>query len=130
MDFLRLRTTLAPALSSVFVILLLCVFIIRRPHAQGMLIPLYPLHPESNPSGQSNHREIVLWLTRDGKMWMNDTEIRPDGLRAKIADVFESRALKKVYVVADSGVTYGQFADFMSRIFGASPNLNVILLSG
>ena len=63
-------------------------------------------------------------------MWMNDYEIAPDRLRAKIAEVFDNRMVKRVHVVADSDVSYGQFADFMSRIVGASPNLNVILLSG
>jgi hypothetical protein len=61
---------------------------------------------------------------------MNEYEIAPDALSAKIAEVFGNRYVKKVYVVADSDVTYGQFADFMSKIVGASPNLNVILLSG
>ncbi len=73
---------------------------------------------------------MVLWLTRDGRMWMNDYEVPPDRLRARLAEVYEYRMLKNVYVVADSEVSYGQFADFMSRIVGASPNLNVILLSG
>lgn len=131
MDSDRLRTVLSPTLASLFVILLLCVFIVRRPiPAEGLRIPLYPLHPESKVSGVCNARAIVLWLTKDGRMWINNFEARPDELRPKLAEIFENRAVKKAYVVAHSDVSYGQFADFMSRIVGASPNLQVILLSG
>jgi biopolymer transport protein ExbD len=130
MDLIRLRTMLAPAFAGLFVILLVCFVMVRRPTTGGVWIHLYPLHPKSNPSGVCNYREIVLWLTKDGKMWMNDYQVPSGGLRAKLAEVFGNRMIKKVYVVADSEVSYEQFVDFMSKIVGASPDLHVILLSG
>ena len=51
-------------------------------------------------------------------------------MRGKIADIMENRWYKRVYVVADSEVSYGKFTDFMSRIVGASPDMQVVLLSG
>ena len=122
---------LAPALASVFVILCLCAFIARQPKpAEGVPIHLYPLHQKPNISGGCPNRQVVLWLTRDGKMRIDDTEIQPDRLRPILAEVFENRYDRRAYVVADSDVSYGQFADFISRIVGASSNLDVVLLSG
>jgi biopolymer transport protein ExbD len=130
MDPFRSRTLIAPAMASLFLVLSLCAFVVQRPESVGMQIPLLPLHPEAHPSGNCNARELVLWLTQDGKMWINDYEQSPDKLRGKIADIMENRYYKNLYIVADSGVSYGKFADFLSRIVGASPDLHVVLLSG
>ncbi|HEY1210099.1 MAG TPA: hypothetical protein VGE85_12065, partial [Terracidiphilus sp.] len=130
MDPFRFRALIAPAMASLFLVLSLCAFVVQRPESTGIRIPLLPLHPEANPPGYCNYREIVLWLTQDGRMWINETEISPDKLKGTIADIMENRYYKKLYIVADSGVSYGNFADFMSRIVGASPDLHVVLLSG
>jgi len=130
MDPNRLRTMQAPAMAGLFVILLLCFLAVRRPVSEGLQLPLYPLHPEPHPSGECNARAIVLWLTQDGKMWINDTETEPSDLRPKLEEIYEWRSKRRAYAVVDSGVSVQQFADFMSRIVGVSPKLDVVLLSG
>lgn len=94
------------------------------------MVPIVPLHPEAHPSGNCNSRATVLWLTLDDRMRINESVIPSRKFRPTITDIMENRTERKVYVFAESGVTYGQFADFMDRVVGASPNLRVILLSG
>ena len=130
MDPSRLRALIAPAMASLFLVLSLCAFVVRRPESVGMRIPLVPLHSESHLSGVCNYMPIVLWLTADGKMWINVTEVSPDKLRARIAEIKEYSMDRRVYVVADPGVSYGKFADFLDRIVDATQNLQVVLLSG
>jgi biopolymer transport protein ExbD len=130
MDPFRFRALIAPAIASLFLVLSLCAFMVQRPSSVGIRIPLLPLHPEAHPPGYCNYMPIVFWLTQDGRMWINVYEQSPDKLSAKITEIMEYRADKRVYVVSDSGVTYGKFVDFLSRIVGASPDLHVVLLSG
>jgi biopolymer transport protein ExbD len=130
MDPFCLRTLIAPAMASLFLTLSLCALVVQRPVSTGIQIPLLPLHPEAHPSGNCTARAIVLWLTQDGRMWINDYEQSPDKLRGKIAEIMENRSYKNLYIVADSSVSYGKLADFMSRIVDASPGLHVVLLSG
>jgi biopolymer transport protein ExbD len=130
MDLYRLRSLLAPALASLFLVLSLCAFVVQRPVSVGIHVPVAQLHPEERPILACDALKMVIWLTLDGKMWINDREVSPDTLRAKIAEIIENRYDQKVYIVADSGVSYGMFADFMSRIVGATPNIQVVLLSG
>jgi biopolymer transport protein ExbD len=96
----------------------------------GMQIPLYPLHPEPHPSGNCNARAIIVWLAQDGSIRVNETKVGRDELRSRILEIFENRAVRRVYVIADSRVSFDQFADFLSRIVGALPDLDVVLVSG
>jgi biopolymer transport protein ExbD len=131
MELIRIRARVAPALASLFVILLLCMFEARRPVASaGLRIPLYPLHPEPHPSGICNARAVIFWLDRDGKMRINETETQASELRNRVHEIFEDRTVQRAYVIADSEVSYAQFADFLGRIVGATQKLDVVLISG
>jgi biopolymer transport protein ExbD len=130
MDPNRLRMAMAPVLASVFLILSLCSVVARRQSSTGIPFHLYPLHPETNLSGVCNSRAIVLWLTRDGRIWINDTEVAPATLRKKLGEIFENRTVQRAYVVTDSEASYYEFANYMSSISGATPRLDVVLLSG
>jgi biopolymer transport protein ExbD len=131
MDLGKLRAIFAPAIASIFVILVLCVFVSRTPQpANGIRIPIYPLQPEANPSGVCNSRPPVVWLSEDGKLWMNNLEVHPRRLRPLIIEMLGSRERQRVYVVANSNLSYGQFAQVLSEVVGAIPNLDLVLLSG
>jgi hypothetical protein len=130
MSLNQLRAVLAPSLASLFLILCLCAFVARRPEAAGIRFRLYPLHPEVNDSGVCNARAIVLWLTHDGRMWINETEIPRAELTTKLDEIYENRVERRAYVVADSDVSFQQFADYLSRIAATRPKLDYVLLSG
>ena len=63
-------------------------------------------------------------------MWINDYEAAPEDLTPKLHVIFENRYVRRAYVVADSDVSYGSFADFLSRIALVKPKLDYVLLSG
>lgn len=72
---------------------------------------------------------IVLRLTRDGRMWFNQTEVSPNEIGERVAEVVRSRQEFAVYVMADSQVSYSQFINFLDRLYGAIPALRVILVT-
>ena len=61
---------------------------------------------------------------------MNSFEISPGRLRPVIVEMLENRGIQRVYIVANSNLSYGQFAQVVSEVVGALPNLDVVLLSG
>lgn len=130
MSLNQLRAVLAPSLASLFLMLGLISFLARRAQSTGLSFHLYSLHPEGNVSYQCNARSIVLSLTHDGRMRINETTIPPAGLTPRLNDIFEYRLIRRAYVVADSQVSYGQFADYLDRIAAARPKLDFVLLSG
>jgi biopolymer transport protein ExbD len=123
-----LRTMAAAPLASLVLLLAVCVVLLQSPHSVGIRVPLAQLH-KTLPQPQCNSLEISLWLTNDGRTWMNWYELRPEDIRSKIAAVMEYRSVKTVYVIFEPNVSYKQFADFMSRIVDATPDLHVVLLT-
>lgn len=130
MNLSSLRTMLAPSLASLFLILCLCSWVLRSYPTAGIPIHLYALHPEKNVSGECSARATVLWLTRDGRMWINDYEVAPADLTSRLEEILENRSVRRAYVVADSGLSYGQFADYLNRIARVQPKFDYVLLSG
>jgi hypothetical protein len=126
----QLRAVLVPSLASLFLILWLCAFAPLRPAAAGIHLHIYPLHPEGEVSYQCNASSIVLYLARDGRMRINETQIPPAELTARLNEVFDYRVVRRAYVVAASDVSYGQFVDYLNRIAATEPKLDVVLLSG
>jgi biopolymer transport protein ExbD len=123
-----LRATAAAPLASLALLLAVCVVLLQSPHSVGIRVPLAQLH-KTLPQPQCNSLEVSLWLTNDGRTWINWTELRPEDIRGKIAEVMEYRSVKNVYVIVELQVSYQQFVNFMSRIVDASPNLHVVLLT-
>jgi biopolymer transport protein ExbD len=131
MDLMRLRAMLAAPVAAVFLLLVLVGFAARQRAEVGVPLWFYPKDRGSEDEiGVCNYRRLVVWLDRDGTVRINETRIPPGTLRARLAEIFEYRAFKQVFVVADSGVSWQQFLSFFSQIEGASPGLEVVLLSG
>jgi biopolymer transport protein ExbD len=129
MDPFRLRTLIAPAMASLFLVLSLCAFVVQRPASVGFRIPMVRIH--HNPQEIScDGRFEFFRLTNDGKTWINSTEIPADQVRLKVADLMENRAERVVFVVVDSELSYGQVVEFLGKIEGATDDLHVIVISG
>jgi biopolymer transport protein TolR len=126
----QIRSTIAAPVSALFVLLALAAFEERQHTSVGVPLHVYPIPPDPPKTWGCNSRELVVVLDEKGKVWINETETPLDQLRPHLAEIFENRYLKRVFVVADSSVSYEQFVDFISRIEGASPGLEVMLFSG
>jgi biopolymer transport protein ExbD len=130
MDPFRLRLLIAPAMASLFLMLSLCAFMVQRPESVGFRIPMVRLHHDPLRPYDCDGRAEFLRLTMDGKTWINETEIPADQLRLRVATLMEDRAERVVYVVVDSELSYGQFAEFLGSIEGATTDLHVVVVSG
>jgi biopolymer transport protein ExbD len=130
MDADRLRVLLAAPLASLFLVLSLCAFVVQRPISAGIEIPIVRIHRDPNRNYTCDGRPLFMRLTKDGKSWINETEIPPNQIGPTVSIVMENRAKRVVYVVVDSELSYGQFVSFMNRMNSATPNLHLILISG
>jgi biopolymer transport protein ExbD len=105
MNLNSLRSMAAAPLASLALLLAVCVVLLQSPHSVGIRVPLAQLH-KTLPQPQCNSLEISLWLTNDGRTWMNWYELRPEDIRSKIAEVMEYRSVKTVYVIVEPNVSY------------------------
>lgn len=132
MDVNWLNSLLAAPLVCLFMIPLLWSFAVSQPHSVGIRVPIVQLPPQPQPAYECNARSMSVWLTKDGRIWLNDNEANSRELTARLADIFENR-IDPVYVFADHEVSYGQFVDLMARIAAVKairPNLKIVLVSG
>jgi len=131
MDLNTLQAMPSAGFASLFLILLPCAFLAPRPVAQGIRIPVVRIHhvPDRDYTCEKS-RVIFPRLTKDGKTWINDSEIPGDRLDAKIAEIMEYRAERVAYVLADSEVSVQQFAGFVDGLKKAVPDLHIIVISG
>lgn len=117
-------------MASLFLVLCLCAFVVQRPESVGFRIPMVRIHRTYQHEFSCDGRFEFIRLTRDGKTWINATEIPTDQVRQRVAALMENRAERVIYVIVDSELSYGQFAAFMDRIEGATDDLYVIVVSG
>jgi biopolymer transport protein ExbD len=133
MDLSWLRSLLAAPLVCLFMILVVCSLEVSQPHSVGIRVPIVQLPPQPQPAYECNAISLTVWLTKDGKIWINNTETPAKELTERLAEIFEYRMHPVVYVFADHKVTFGQFADFMARITAVKatrPRLSIVLVSG
>jgi biopolymer transport protein ExbD len=130
MDLNRLRSILAAPMAALFLILVLCTFAVQKPKSTGFLIPMIRLHHNPNEPTDCGGRIEFVKLTKDGRTWINETEVPSNSLATAVAALMENRAERVVYVVVDSDLSYGQFVEFLGKIKGATTELHVVIVSG
>ena len=96
----------------------------------GFRIPMIRLHHNPNEPYDCGGRTEFVRLTKDGRTWINETEVASNRLVQTVSSLMENRAERVVYVVVDSDLSYGQFAEFLGKIEGATTDLHVIVVSG
>jgi len=126
----QVRFLVAPAFASLFLVLALCAFAVRAPVSTGFSIPVIRLHHDPNETTDCGGRSEFLRLTKDGRTWINSEEIQAGEVRKDVANLMADRAERVVYVVVDSELTYGQFAQFVDRIAGSTDDLHIVVVSG
>jgi biopolymer transport protein TolR len=62
---------------------------------------------------------VVVSLDKNGKLYLNKTEIAPAELREKLTAMFANRTKKEVFLKADQDVPYGEVVKTMAEIKGA-----------
>jgi hypothetical protein len=93
MDPFRLRSLIAPAMASLFLMLSLCAFMVRRPASTGIQIPMIRLPEQSRNDCSDPNRIVYFRLAQDGTVWLSSTEIPTDRLTMIVEEVMENRGV-------------------------------------
>src|ERR1044071_1121547 len=59
---------------------------------------------------------IVCAVTRDGKTWLNTTQMNPEDMPAKVKDLLVNRLDKTVFVKADQRARYEKVVDVVDNL--------------
>ena len=130
MNFNQLKESLAAPLAALFLLLTLYFSAAHRPQPQvGLRVPMMKL--KQHPAGYvcEDDIQIMARLTADGRMWINWTQISPNDMQLRLAEIFKGRNERVVGVMVDQTISYARFAAFLSLVNSTMPDTHVILLT-
>jgi biopolymer transport protein ExbD len=97
-------------------IMLLIMFMIIAPMSQGGIEVRVP-QTESAPLPSSE--AIVVSMDEDGRVFIDETEIRSEAVGDVLVQIRESRGIGRVYVRADEANSYGRVMLLMGQLSAA-----------
>ncbi|MGH7390675.1 MAG: biopolymer transporter ExbD [Candidatus Rokuibacteriota bacterium] len=112
----RVGTTLAeiniiPLVDVVLVLLL--IFMLTAPMMyRGIDVNL----PRAASRPTAVDERMVLTVTKERSLFLNDRRVTPAGLEPALRDAFKNRTDKTLYLKADAGLSYGAVVETMDRI--------------
>jgi biopolymer transport protein ExbD/biopolymer transport protein TolR len=62
---------------------------------------------------------IIAAITRDGKTWLNTTQMNPEDMPQRVKDMLANRLDKTVFVKADSRARYERVVDVVDNLRAA-----------
>src|SRR5688500_3739092 len=92
---------------------LLVIFMIIAPMSQGGIEVRVP-RAETAPLPSSE--SLLVAVAAEGRVYVEQTEVRPEALADVLRQVRSSRGLDRVYVRADEALPYGEVAAVMSAV--------------
>ena len=98
-------------------LVLLVIFMVTAPMMQqGMQVNL----PKADTKALNTKEEsVIVSVERNGKVFLDRTEIPAGQLKEKLTAMFASRSKKEVFLKADRDVPYGDVVRTMAEIKGA-----------
>jgi len=117
-------------MASLFLVLSLCAFVVQRPPSVGMhlLLPQVRMVPHKDCDFLSD-RSIVVRLHKDGNIWINETQVIHERLGPILTEIYANRVEKFIYVVSDSDVSFGEFANSYNMVASSTDDLHIVLLT-
>jgi biopolymer transport protein TolR len=95
------------------VLVLLLIFMLTAPMMyRGIDVTL----PKAAAKPTAVEERMVLTLTRDQSLFLNDKRIAPGGLEGALRGAFAKRTDKTLYLKADAGLAYGAVVETMDRV--------------
>ena len=115
-------------MASLFLVLSLCAFVVQRPEPVGMQLPLPQVRmvPHRDCDFLSD-RSIVVRLHKEGNIWINETQVSHEKLGPILTEIYENSAEKFIYIISDSDISYGEFANLYSTIVSSTNDLHIVL---
>jgi len=112
----RIGTTLAeiniiPLVDVVLVLLL--IFMLTAPMMyRGIDVNL----PRAAAKPTAVEERMVLTVTKDRALYLNDKRVAPGGLEGQLRAAFQGRTDKTLYLKADAGLAYGAVIETMDQV--------------
>jgi biopolymer transport protein TolR len=95
------------------VLVLLLIFMLTAPMMyRGIDVNL----PRTSSRPTAVEERLVLTLTRDGALFLNERRLTPAGLEAALREAFQHRTDRTLYLKADAGLPYGTVVETMDRV--------------
>jgi biopolymer transport protein TolR len=95
------------------VLVLLLIFMLTAPMMyRGIDVNL----PRASAKPTAVEERLVLTITKDQGLYLNERRITPTGLDDALRDAFRSRTDKTLYLKADAGLSYGAVIEAMDRV--------------
>jgi biopolymer transport protein TolR len=95
------------------VLVLLLIFMLTAPMMyRGIDVNL----PRAAAKPTAVEERLVLTLTKDRALYLNDKRIPPGALDSQLKAAFASRTDKTLYLKADSGLAYGAVIETMDQV--------------
>ncbi|AUG52477.1 protein TolR [Thalassospira marina] len=95
-------------------LVLLVIFMVTAPLITAGVDVDLPKASASQMTGQDE--PLVVSLTKDGAVYLMDSEVDRDDLVAKLQAITENKQDTRIFVKGDKAVDYGQVMDLMGRI--------------
>ena|SRR5215470_7078904 len=68
---------------------------------------------------EGKDEQLVVTVTREGKVQLNDSPLKVDELQKKLTAVLQARPDREVYLRADKNVAYGKVVEVMAAVRNA-----------
>jgi len=95
------------------VLVLLLIFMLTAPMMyRGIDVNL----PKAAAKPTAVEERMVLTVTKDRALFLNDRRIAPGGLDAALRQAFTARTDKTLYLKADAGLNYGAVIETMDQV--------------
>jgi biopolymer transport protein TolR len=95
------------------VLVLLLIFMLTAPMMyRGIDVNL----PRAAAKPTAVEERLVLTVTKDQALYLNDRRVTPAGLEGQLRDAFRNRTDKTLYLKADAGLSYGTVVETMDRV--------------
>jgi biopolymer transport protein TolR len=95
------------------VLVLLLIFMLTAPMMyRGIDVNL----PKSSGKPTAVEERMVLTVTKDRGLFLNERQIALGALEGQLRDAFRNRSDKVLYLKADAGITYGVVVETMDRV--------------
>ena len=95
------------------VLVLLLIFMLTAPMMyRGIDVNL----PRASAKPTAVEERLVLTVTKDRTLFLNDKRIAPGGLEGSLRDAFRNRTDKTLYLKADAGLSYGAVVETMDMV--------------
>jgi biopolymer transport protein TolR len=95
------------------VLVLLLIFMLTAPMMyRGIDVNL----PRAAARPTAVEERMVLTVTKDRALYLNDKRIAPGGLEAQLRAAFQGRRDKTLYLKADAGLAYGAVIETMDQV--------------